>query len=495
VERAQLGERVVLVGDPGFVPGEASQRVFGLEPLALPRDTQRSALHVGERDALVGFETEPPKSRFMLLPLRLSHASLRAHLVLRDGSGAAFAAAASTSWGGALLSHYRSEVGLEGERGWAVDPYAFLQLALGLDDLPRPDATTEQGARLAVVTLRPDGMSDTARTAGRPRVSQLLAKSFARTGRRFAIDSRGATGTRPSDRAEAEALRTRAGLARCDLPPSASVLAASSELLSALPALGPDDKGVVHMPWPDDAAFIPAGVDEAYPYARVKALLARTEHPRRLTPIALDLHAYALSSPGGLALVDELDGLLAALPARLVTPDGFAARARELQRAVVVRDLAGRFGLRGTSTLRTLRLPRALGSVDVAHSDGVATVSPAYEGSYVSFLGQGGFAATTPVAQAGLVLTRCDAELLDVERLAAAPVTPGPGALAVRLRAAGETELAVAGAGPGATCTAHGAEQAAETRADATGAATLRLRLHGEADVIIRCRVQGGRRD
>ncbi len=53
-------------------------------------------------------------------------------------------------------------------RRWILDPFAFLRKALRLVPLPSPDATTENGRRIATVHIDGDGFVSRAEVPGSP---------------------------------------------------------------------------------------------------------------------------------------------------------------------------------------------------------------------------------------------------------------------------------------------------------------------------------------
>jgi hypothetical protein len=487
-QAADGGARVVLVGAPGVIPSAAAKQRFGLEVRKLPALPGRSALSVAQRDAFVGFEAEPPLSRLDLLPLQVTGPRVKNHLTLRDEQGNEYAVVVSAPWGGALFSHFLARTGLSGERAWAVDPYAFFAEALGLADLPRPDLTTEQGLRLATVVVRPDGLSQTARSTGRPRLSAVLPQVLKPARTPFALDLTGEAQTPAADRKAAASLGRALRLPAAVLPPAQNARAVQETSVRSLSRLGPaTSDGQVHMPWPADAAYVPEGVEEIYPFARVKELWARTESPRRLTPIALDLHAYAFASPGGQKLIQDLDSALHGLPARLVLPADYAARAQAFDSAIVVRDLSGRFGLRGAGPLRTLRIPASLGNPDPGRSVGLATSSASYDGSYVSFAAEdASWVGLTPHPVSDFALDSADVEILRVERMR--PIR-------IRVRGRGPSQLRIRNLLPLASCSVRTGAKTVHTKADAQGRAQVTLPLSGVLTLDLTCDSPGDARD
>lgn len=69
---------------------------------------------------------------------------------------------ATTSWGGyALSSSFLLTLG--NKSFWTIDPYQFIKEALGFDDIPMPDPTTESGRRILFVHIDGDGFMEPVR--------------------------------------------------------------------------------------------------------------------------------------------------------------------------------------------------------------------------------------------------------------------------------------------------------------------------------------------
>lgn len=79
--------------------------------------------------------------------------------------------------GGFALAPYVLEEGSE-HRRWILDPFAFLRKALRLVPLPSPDATTENGRRIATVHIDGDGFVSRAEVPGSPYAGQQVLEDF-----------------------------------------------------------------------------------------------------------------------------------------------------------------------------------------------------------------------------------------------------------------------------------------------------------------------------
>ncbi len=98
-------------------------------------------------------------------------------LTLVDSEERQYVPVATGPAGGIALSPYVIEDGRDSQR-WIVDPFAFLQRALRLPALPRPDATTENGRRIATVHIDGDGFISRAEIIGSPYSGRAVLDGF-----------------------------------------------------------------------------------------------------------------------------------------------------------------------------------------------------------------------------------------------------------------------------------------------------------------------------
>lgn len=129
--------------------------------------------------SLIGHFEAPLKSRTRgLQPLQLADPSLGTPLLsLIDNLNRTLIPMAIMPWGGMALSPYLLEEGAS-QRRWIVDPVAFLQRALRLPVMPRIDATTENGRRIATVHIDGDGFASKAEIAGSPFSGEVVLEKF-----------------------------------------------------------------------------------------------------------------------------------------------------------------------------------------------------------------------------------------------------------------------------------------------------------------------------
>jgi hypothetical protein len=391
------GLRFVLFGAPGFDLASAGGRALGLSLVA---PASASAARVVARDALVGFEAEPPSRPFDGPLVALAEAPGNAvHLQLCDAQGRAGVAVATTAWGGFALSHVLALRGLEGERAWVIDPFAFLRRALSLPDAPMPNVTTQNGRRLALALVRPEGLATLAGHGQPTNAAALGAWLSAQHAWPHAVATRPSDPATPitaADAAAAESLLELAFFERADLAPGSTRTRGGRGSLSEVSGLwsgrgepGTDSGQEVRGPIALDSLFLPSGGPQAYPYRDVLATFEYTERPRRLTPVLVDYHGYLLGSPGGRA---ALGAILTALEQSELYPlfvSEYVARARAFADGVVARALDGSFRYFGGEALRTVRSPLGLGWPRHLGAGGAAVVRRGPDGIYASFLPEG----------------------------------------------------------------------------------------------------------
>jgi uncharacterized protein (TIGR01370 family) len=159
------GLRAAIVGDPGIPLSGAFSRLMGLQEIY---GLAAKELVVVDHDALVNFEgfSQPPP-----LPqtsYRLVGEGLTAHLTLRLPSGDTVAPVVTGAWGGLASYPWVLQQASEYQHRWNLDPFAFLQRALALPEMPVADATTENGARYWITQIDGDAFVSRADLPGTP---------------------------------------------------------------------------------------------------------------------------------------------------------------------------------------------------------------------------------------------------------------------------------------------------------------------------------------
>lgn len=108
-----------------------------------------------------------------------------------------------------------------------------------------------------------------------------------------------------------------------------------------------------------------------------------TGKPYRLKPFDIYLHTYIATNPAGLKGVDQAVRYIQSKPNTPIHLSRYAAMAKDFYFSALAQDEQGRW-LTNSLSIRTLRIPDALGHLDLAHSDGVAGIT--LDGGYVSLL-------------------------------------------------------------------------------------------------------------
>lgn len=388
------GVRVVMFGGLGVRADGALAQALGFRPLpaAAPGQGQVAKAAVAYRDELIGFEAEPPERGPDGVAVSLPSAAASQHLTLRTGQGGVATAIATTHFGGIALSHALALRGLSGERAWVIDPFRFLQRALKLPDVPVPDLTTESGRRVALLAIDAKGLADNARLRGRPRVANVLgAQILAKYRWPHALDLRqpeASAAARTRDANAARPLLQKGQLYSAEIPLDESAPTTLRSLTELPPLWAADEPAQIPLPIASDYAFI-GSVPEAYPLRRVSEIWERTENPRRLRPIALHYHAFVLSSPGGLAAVQQLYKTLSDAGVQVLRFEDYRARVQAFREQIIVRGVDGSFEVLGGDALRTLRVPVALGEPAPQRSEGVRAVAEVGAVRYVTFAPEG----------------------------------------------------------------------------------------------------------
>lgn len=382
------GIRFVLFGVPGFDVAGPVGRELGLRLVA---SASSSPTRVRRSDALVGFEAEPPRRPFdgPLVALREAPGTA-VHLELVDARGQSGVAVATTAWGGFALSHALALRGLEGQRAWVLDPFTFLSRSLSLPDAPMPNVTTENGRRLAMFLVRPEGLSTLAGYGQPPVATALGAWLRAHHAWPHGVASTATDPTRavsPADLAAVQGLLEQGFFERAELEPGTTRARGPSASLTEVSGMYAAGKLVG--PIALDSLFLPSGAPQAYPYRDVLRSFEFTEAPRRLKPVLVDYHGYLVASPAGRG---TLGAIYAELERQQIQPlfvSEYAALARAFGEQVVARALDGSFHYFGGERLRTVRSPLELGWPFAIGRDGAAAVRRGPDGIYSTFLPHG----------------------------------------------------------------------------------------------------------
>lgn len=381
-EQIQRGVRFAVFGVPGFDVSGPEAQALGVSLVAAGSS---GAATVSERDALVGFEAEPPSRPFDGPLVRLlGEAGTVVHLALKDSSGREGVAIATTPWGGLALSHVLSLRGLAGERAWVLDPFAFLERALGLPLAPMPDVTTHNGRRLGMIQVRPRGLgwpTAHARASSGVALGEWLSGHH-RFPHSMAAAAAEDTLVTDADRRAARHLLDLPFFAAGSLHPGTTRAHGATASLTQVGGMFMRHEPVG--PIALDSAFLGNG-PQAYPYSDVIGAFTFTESPRRLKPVLLDYHGYMVASTGGRKALADVYAWLERQQLFPIHVHEYAALARSFRELVVARELDGAFRYFGGERSMTVRVPAELGAPKLAASRGAVGVRPSPVGWYVSF--------------------------------------------------------------------------------------------------------------
>ena len=128
--------------------------------------------------ALFGFEAPVTPRARDVEPIRRQSTVVQPLLELKGDNNQRWTVAGLADWGGFALNPYVLEAGGEDRSRWILEPFAFVQQALRLPAMPAPDATTENGRRIATVHLDGDGFVSRAEAPGTPYAGRLILEEF-----------------------------------------------------------------------------------------------------------------------------------------------------------------------------------------------------------------------------------------------------------------------------------------------------------------------------
>jgi hypothetical protein len=472
VRQVRAGTHFALFGALGFDPGSAEARALGIAPAhALALVNAQDAIL--SRDAMIGFEAEPPRHPIAGSGLTLEGDDVHVHLQVADQAGQVAVAIATAAWGGIAASHVFGLRGLSGERAWVLDPFAFLQRALQLPAMPVPDVTTENGRRLALFAIEPEGLSERARLRGRPYTAAVLRQVLQRYGWPHALPAAVSGG--------GNLLQLPAAYV-ASLPGGSTDAGGAIDSLTRVQAMAEAGSGGLRIPAPIawDSAFVPVS-GEAYAFERVLETLAYTDAPRRLKPLSLHYHAYVASSPAGLDALQHIYAWIGTQELLPIRAGDYAARVQAFREQVLARDLDGAFSVHAGAALRTLRLPSELGEPDLAASSGIVALRVLAQGRYISF------------AAAGPRKLVLGAKLVSVPHLVQSNgqvdqfEIGADGEIALRITGLGALQLELAGLPPTASCEWRSAKRSLHVSSDVVGGLQLRLPEHATGPSSLRC--------
>ena len=204
------GVRVAIFGSLG-----AAARPSLLHRLGLASDRRPLVppVTIVGKDDLIGPESEPLPLARGLPPWSMRGAGdgTTRHLEVRDARGRALNPVVTGAWGGFAFDPYVLARGPRGSYRWLIDPFAFLQRALGLLPMPVPDVTTESGRRILMVQIDGDSFHGRSTLPQRPFAGEVILRDFLQVFRlpttvSFVEGEIGPEGLNPGLTAELEAI-------------------------------------------------------------------------------------------------------------------------------------------------------------------------------------------------------------------------------------------------------------------------------------------------
>lgn len=170
------GVRLAVFGHMGLPLDRGLARRLGLE---LGADGDLEAFTVVRHDpALVGFEAPPGSGRGV--PAIFGRALTR-HLEVKDTRGRVASPVVTGPWGGLALDPFTVEEGFGRRIRWVLEPFAFLNAALGPSVVPVLDVTTENGMRLLTAHIDGDGFASRAEMPNTPFAGTVIRREILET--------------------------------------------------------------------------------------------------------------------------------------------------------------------------------------------------------------------------------------------------------------------------------------------------------------------------
>ncbi|MBL9007039.1 MAG: endo alpha-1,4 polygalactosaminidase [Myxococcales bacterium] len=164
LEQIDSGLRVAILDHLGFFPSPALKKRLGF--LRDDSRTTRSISVLHADPQMTGFEAPAQARQNVFYPLRVTDPAAQRLLSVTDSAGQQMDAVFLAEWGGVALDPYLLAQGPAYHYRWIVQPFAFLQRALALPDMPVPDVTTQDGKRMLIVHIDGDGFPSRARMPG-----------------------------------------------------------------------------------------------------------------------------------------------------------------------------------------------------------------------------------------------------------------------------------------------------------------------------------------
>jgi len=171
------GLRAAIVGDPGVPLSGALGSLMGVREVS---GLAAASLTLLNHDELVDFEGFSHPSPAPQTSYQILDSTITSHLTLSDKRQRRFSPILTGHWGGLASYPWIFEQASETQMRWNLDPFAFLQRALALPEMPIPDATTENGARYWMTQIDGDAFVSRADLPGTPFTGELMLSDILR---------------------------------------------------------------------------------------------------------------------------------------------------------------------------------------------------------------------------------------------------------------------------------------------------------------------------
>ena len=136
--------------------------------IALTRTVDLSSVETVKRDEMLGFETDlSRRSTGLGISAISTDPDNTAHYSVRDKDGTTADVVLTGKWGGIAMDPGLADFLPDNTVYWILDPFAFLKMALHLDDMPMPDVTTQNGKRMWLAHIDGDALPSYAEMAGK----------------------------------------------------------------------------------------------------------------------------------------------------------------------------------------------------------------------------------------------------------------------------------------------------------------------------------------
>lgn len=119
-----------------------------------------------------------------------------------------------------------------------------------------------------------------------------------------------------------------------------------------------------------------------YGHERLIETFEMTESPRRLKPMDIYFHTYAVSRRAGLRALEKIFDYAQKQNPSPVFVSEYTKKVLDFQNAAIAKTQAG-WRIRSGQALRSLRIPQTMGSPLISESDGIAGFAPGPEGTFI----------------------------------------------------------------------------------------------------------------